>query len=130
MPASIALSEAKKGLSGIVPTQSAAATEAIEAGAKTLPEVICECVFVLCGKYYRIDCATVARVLTDLLDEVECEREATLRMALSLFAHNSLDFVDCIIAASVRTEGVEVLTFDKRLNGLIGRMGGRGLPDD
>lgn len=94
----------------------------VENGACTSPEFVAECVYVLGGTVYGFDRADVANTLEALLDDVSCEHEATMRYALELYRDNPLDFADCILAARSVVEGVEVLTFDKRLNKLLERL--------
>ena len=60
-----------------------------------------------------------ANTMGFLLDDIACEHEATMRYALGLYRDHSLDFADCILAARSVVEGVQVLTFDKKLNRLL-----------
>lgn len=99
--------------------QAERAKAAVDEGAFTIPEVLCECVYVLQGRYYRFERAEVAETLLSVLDDVECERMGAMRRALELYGGNNLDFVDCILAASVESEGWELLTFDKKLAKLV-----------
>ena len=107
-----------------IPDQAERVRRAVEEGACTLPEIICECVFVLISpKIYGFGREEVADALEKLLDEISCERTPELVRALDLFATTRLDFVDCIIAATRELDGNEVLTFDEKLGRLMRRMG-------
>ena len=97
------------------PQLSPEAKEVIESGASTLPEVLAEVVYVLKG-VYKIDRKEISRTLIDFMDEVTVENQDIMIEAFSLFSETSLDFVDCILIAYHRTDGIEVVSFDKKLN--------------
>lgn len=102
-------------LIGDIPEQAQKAMAAIDAGHAELNiEVLAECVYVLVG-FYGKPRADVADVLSSLLDEVWCEREAAARKALAFYGAGTLDFVDCALLAESTVNGREVLTFDKKL---------------
>lgn len=102
------------------PAQALATQEVIKAGACTVPEVLSECVYVLTGSVYSFERSEAADALLLLLDDVPSEHEATMRRALELFRDTKLDFVDCDLAARHEVEGVDVHTFDKKLNRVMG----------
>lgn len=99
--------------------QARAVREAVERGAETVPEVLCECVYVLQGKVYGFSRPEISRALSALLEDVECERGASMLRALEVYASTRLDFVDCILAAMAEVEGRDVLTFDRKLARLL-----------
>lgn len=94
----------------------------VEDGACTSPEFIAECVYVLGGTVYGFSHKDVANTMGALLDDIACEHEAAMRYALQLYRDSSLDFADCILAARSVVEGVPVLTFDKKLNQMLGKL--------
>lgn len=97
----------------------------IEDGACTSPEFLSECVYVLTGRFYRRSRKAVARACRTLLEDVDCEHSEAMLCALDLFGRHNLDFPDCILAARKLVEGVDVVTFDKKLAALIKRLEGR-----
>lgn len=101
--------------------QAAAVRAAVEQGAATTPEALCECVCVLHGKVYGFSRQEVSGALLLVLEDVDCERSASMRRALELFAATTLDFGDCILAAMAQVEGCDVLTFDRKLLRLLER---------
>ena len=105
-----------------VQDQADAAAEAIEAGAEITIEVLAECVYVLSG-VYRATRSDIAESLGILLDEVTCRRKRVAAAALGFYSGSSLDFVDCVLAAEAAENGREILTFDKKLRSLVGRLG-------
>lgn len=56
-----------------------------------------------------------------VLDEIEVEHKAVIIHASKLYGETKLDFVDCVLIAYRKIEGVEVFTFDKDLNKLLKR---------
>lgn len=106
-----------------VPEQFALVSEQVKKGACTSPEFIAECVYVLSGPVYGFERGEVADAMVALSEEVGCEHAPAMRLAFDLYRENTLDFPDCILAARHVVEGVEVMTFDKRLNRLLDRMG-------
>lgn len=105
-----------------IPEQAQRAEQAIHAGAEITIEVLMECVYVLEG-YYGEPRSSIAESLGILLDEVACRRHAVAATALGYYSGSNLDFVDCILAAEADVAKREVLTFDKKLASLIGRVG-------
>lgn len=103
-----------------VQEQADIVARSIELGAEVTVEVLAECVYVLSG-VYRASRSDIAESLGILLDEVTCRRKRVAATALGLYGASSLDFVDCVLAAEVAEGGREVLTFDKKLQGLLGR---------
>ncbi|MBM6953739.1 PIN domain-containing protein [Enorma phocaeensis] len=103
-----------------VQEQADIVARSIELGAEVTVEVLAECVYVLSG-VYRASRSDIAESLRILLDEVTCRRKRVATTALGLYSASSLDFVDCVLAAEVAEGGREVLTFDKKLQGLLGR---------
>ena len=62
-------------------------------------------------------------VLSYLLDEITCRRKNVAAAALGLYSGSSFDFVDCVLAAERQELGRDVVTFDKRLVALLGKVG-------
>ena len=62
-------------------------------------------------------------VLSYLLDDVACRRKNVAAAALGLYSGSSFDFVDCVLAAERQELGRDVVTFDKRLVALLGKVG-------
>lgn len=102
--------------------QFASVSNCVKKGACTSPEFVSECVYVLSGPVYGFDRKEVADAMAALLEDVDCEHEASMRCAIDLYRDTTLDFPDCILAARHAVEGIEVMTFDKKLNKLIDRM--------
>ena len=81
----------------------------------TLPEVVAEVVYVLKG-VYKVGRDEISNTLIDFMDEVAIDNQEVIILALSLYSETTLDFVDCILIACHRIIGVEVISFDKKLN--------------
>ena len=101
--------------------QAEAAAKAIAGGAEVTVEVLAECVYVLAGVYH-VPRSRIAESLGILLDEVTCRRKNVAAAALGLYGGSSFDFVDCVLAAERQELGRDVVTFDKKLIGLLGRV--------
>lgn len=92
--------------------------EVIAKGAEVTVEVLAECVYVL-ADVYEVPRSGIAESLGILLDEVHCDRFEVAATALGLFSGSKLDFVDSVLAAEYLQRGRDVLSFDKKLNGLL-----------
>ena len=101
--------------------QAEAAAKAIAGGAEVTVEVLAECVYVLAGVYH-VPRSRIAESLGILLDEVRCRRKNVAAAALGLYSGSSFDLVDCVLAAERQELGRNVVTFDKKLIGLLGRV--------
>ena len=101
--------------------QAEAVAEAISRGAEVTVEVLAECVYVLAGVYH-VPRSRIAESLGILLDEVTCRRRNVAAAALGLYSGSSFDFVDCVLAAERQELGRDVMTFDKKLIGLLGKV--------
>ena len=95
--------------------QAAVVAQAIRGGAITTPEVLAEVVYVLSGLYGRPR-NEVSWALHCVLKDVKVENVRALRYALGVFNRTSLDFVDCLLIAYHKVNGIDVLSFDKKLN--------------
>ena len=95
--------------------QADKAAEAIRDGAFTTTEVIAEVVYVLAG-FYRIPREEVSWMIHCFLLDVKADNLKSLRYALGLFCQTNLDFVDCLIVAYHKVLGVDVFSFDRKLN--------------
>ena len=99
--------------------QFAAVEEVIKANdVHTTVEVIAEVVYVL-SSVYRVPRNEVSWMIHCILLDVRVENLKTLRYALGLFDQTSLDFVDCILVAYHKVLGVDIMSFDKKLNSAL-----------
>jgi predicted nucleic-acid-binding protein len=82
-----------------------------------LESVVAECVYVL-TKVYRVPRNLAAGSLTDILryKGIANEDREQLIAALTLFAAEPLDIVDCILSAKTSAGGDRLFTFDLDLN--------------
>lgn len=87
-----------------------------ETGNRTGVEVVAEAVYVLTGVYGvpRGEIATVLRRLFYDPAWVLDHKESVLE-SLDIYGRSSLDFVDAWIVALHRIEGVDVVSFDKKI---------------
>ncbi|MDR2167674.1 MAG: PIN domain-containing protein [Clostridiales bacterium] len=85
-------------------------------------EVIPEIIYAL-QKGYKISRDEIAKLLPKFFDDIECivPQKAIILKALEVFASTSLDFVDCILAASAILDGRPIITFDVKLQKFINR---------
>lgn len=95
--------------------QAEAVAESVRSGAFTTTEVIAEAVYVLSG-VYKMTREEVSWVIHCVLLDVKVDNLKALRYALGLFNQTNLDFVDCLLVAYHKVLGVEILSFDKKLN--------------
>lgn len=86
----------------------------IQGGAYTLPEVICEVVYVLDG-VYNMPRDAIRDSIFFVLHNVAIERLEEVVRALNLYAATRIDFVDCILAAHNQVDRSSVYSFDKKL---------------
>ena len=97
-----------------LPDKAEEARDAIMAGAATTAEVLAEVVYVL-GGVYKADRTTIATALEAFIQEVEVPHKAALRYAFQLYGLKKLDFVDCVLAGYHHAEGMNIMTFDMKL---------------
>ena len=97
-----------------IPEQAEEAKRAILAGAATTTEVLAEVVYVLSG-IYRANRSIISDTLGSFIQEVDVPNKAAVRYAFKLFGSSHLDFVDCILAGYHHISGMEIITFDKKL---------------
>ena len=87
--------------------------------------IIAEIIYVLTSKtlYKLTNQQAASKVLPFvLLKNLNIDNKNTVITALDLFAKNNLDFVDCWIAAKVRSnQEYELFSFDKKLVKLAGK---------
>lgn len=100
------------------PEMSEQARKTIEAGACTTIEVLAEVIYVLRG-VYKAERGEMAGVLINLLREIEIEKKPAVLYALSVYGKTTLDFVDCVLAGYHHEMGIDIMTFDKKLNRLL-----------
>ena len=101
-----------------LPDQAEAAKSAVLAGASTTVEVLAEVVYVLNG-VYMADRITIATALAAFLQEIEVPHKEALLYALQLYSVRKLDFVDCVLAGYRHVDGVNVVTFDSKLQKVL-----------
>lgn len=97
------------------PEMTDKATEVIDSGAYTKPEIIAEVVYVL-QKVYSIQREALRKMIYDILDVVICDESDCVRYAMDIYAEISLDFVDCLLIAYHKINKENIFSFDKKLN--------------
>ena len=97
-----------------IPEQAEEARKTILAGASTTIEVLAEVVYVL-SSLYGADRNLISDTLCDFILEVDIPGKASVRYALKLYSSTRLDFVDCILAGYHHVAGMDIVTFDKKL---------------
>jgi len=112
--------------------KAAAFFEQVRTGAKRaviLESVVVECVYVLM-KFYGAPKEEVAASLSGLLQYkgVVNRDRAALIDALRFMAETGLDMVDCMIVTKGRQDGLEIMTFDKKMM-KKGRSDAADMPD-
>lgn len=101
--------------------QASAVADAIRNGSvMTTPEVIAEVVYVLSG-YYDYSRNDVSWFIHSLLLDVQVDNNKALRYALGVFNQTNLDFVDCLMVAYHKVLGIDVFSFDKKLNSTLNK---------
>lgn len=82
-------------------------------------EVIAEVIYVLRGVYH-IERNKVADTVKEFLKLVSCREAEVIDLAVDTFGNDrNLDFVDCVLYAYHKVQGVEVATFDRKLLKLL-----------
>ena len=97
-----------------LPDKAEEARAAVLAGASTTAEVLAEVVYVLAG-VYKADRGMIADALDAFIQEVDVPHKAALHYAFRLYRNRKLDFVDCILAGYHHTKGLDIITFDSKL---------------
>ena len=97
-----------------LPDKAEEARVAVLAGASTTAEVLAEVVYVLAG-VYKADRAMIADALDAFIQEVDIPHKAAIRYAFRLYRIRKLDFVDCVLAGYHHIDGLDVMTFDGKL---------------
>lgn len=100
--------------------QAAEVADAIREGAMTTTEVIAEVVYVLSG-VYNLSRSNVSWYIHCTLLDIRVDNARALRYAIGVFNQTSLDFVDCLMVAYHKVLGMDILTFDKKLNSTLSR---------
>ena len=100
--------------------QSSQVMEAIRNGAITTPEILAEVIYVLSG-LYQVSRSDVTWFIHCVILDVRVENVKAVRYALGVFNQTSLDFVDCLLIAYNKVLGINVLSFDKKLNQTMNR---------
>ncbi|MCL1988062.1 MAG: PIN domain-containing protein [Firmicutes bacterium] len=83
-------------------------------------EVLAEVIYVL-EKVYKMEKKDILANINVFLNHknVTTENAPVLQLALKTYGEKNLDFVDCILYAFKAILGVNVFTFDKKLDNLI-----------
>ena len=100
--------------------QAEKAARAIESGCVTTPEVLAEVVYVL-SFVYKMSREDVSWFLHCILLDVQVDNIKALRYAAGVYNQTNLDFVDCLLIAYNKVFGMEVFSFDKKLNTTLKR---------
>ena len=95
------------------------AEQYVNAGdAAVTTEVIAEVVYVLQG-VYSLGRDEISETITAFLELVSCRDHEVLKLALSVFGKENLDFVDCVLYSYNIVSNIDIATFDKKLLRLI-----------
>ena len=105
---------------GDIPDQAETAAGAVQEGCITTTEIIAEVVYVL-QSVYKVSREDISWTVHCILLDVKAENVKTLRYAMGVFDQTNLDFVDCLLVAYKKVLGLDVLSFDKKLNSAITR---------
>jgi predicted nucleic-acid-binding protein len=100
---------------------SPAAKAIVEAGdIFVTTEVLAEVIYVLAG-VYKVNRDDVKKSVKAFILDSDCELvvRAVIEKSLDIYSENSLDFVDCVLAAYASVDGADVETFDRKLQKLI-----------
>lgn len=91
------------------------ARKVISEGAFTTIEVIAEVIYVLQG-VYLVPKTQIKNFINCLLCDISCEHSDVLVYALNVYERENLDFVDCLLIGYNKINGIEIFSFDKKLN--------------
>lgn len=83
-------------------------------------EIIAEVVYVL-GKVYSLERKKISESVISFLELVNCREHDEVVLALARFEISNLDFVDCMLYAYHKLNGVKIATFDKQLIKILSR---------
>lgn len=92
--------------------------KAINNGAFTISEVLCEVVYVL-KDVYELNKIEISNTLLEFIDRIDINDKKIIKSSLILFKDSKLDFVDCILLSRNSIYGDQILSFDKKLNKII-----------
>ena len=70
--------------------------------------------YVLAG-VYKADRTMIADALGAFIQEVDVPHKAVIQYAFRLYKNRKLDFVDCVLAGYHYMDGMDVVTFDGKL---------------
>ena len=100
--------------------QASQVMDTVRSGAITTPEILAEVIYVLSG-LYQVSRSDVTWFIHCVILDVRVENVKAVRYALGVFNQTSLDFVDCLLIAYNKVLGINVLSFDKKLNHTMNR---------
>ena len=103
-----------------IPDQKEQADQAIINGCMTTAEVIAEVVYVM-NRVYKASREDISWFIHQLLIDVRVENVKALRYALGVYNQTNLDFVDCLMIAYHKVLGIDVFSFDKKLNSTLNK---------
>lgn len=103
-----------------IPEQAEISAEAVRNGCMTTAEVLAEVAYVLSG-VYKMSREDVSWTIHCILIDVKVENVKALRYAIGVYNLTNLDFVDCLLVAYHKLSGIEVLSFDRKLNANLER---------
>lgn len=98
-----------------IPEQAYLTAQEIYKGAFTKEVVIAEVVYIL-EVVYKLSRTTISTKILQILELVEIENFAVINNSFKLFAETKLDFVDCLLISYNNIDGIEIFSFDKKLN--------------
>jgi len=81
-------------------------------------EVMVEVVYVL-SRVYKVGRRELADILLAFLDSIKSRDMNIIKVAVTTYGRENLDFVDCVLYAYAKVDHITVATFDKKLNRLI-----------
>ena len=83
-----------------------------------------ECVYVL-QRFYKVPREAIATTLSALLayKGLDTSNLELFQASLNAYSQTKLDFVDCILYARAKAGEGKVISFDERLNALLGKTG-------
>ncbi len=98
--------------------QASLIAEIIRTDVCTTTEVIAEATYVL-SSVYKIPRNDISWMIHCVLLDVKVDNLKSVRYALGLYNQTNLDFVDCLLVAYHKVLGLDVLSFDRKLNSCL-----------
>ncbi len=98
--------------------QASVIAEIIRTDVCTTTEVIAEATYVL-SSVYKIPRNDISWMIHCVLLDVKVDNLKSVRYALGLYNQTNLGFVDCLFVAYHKVLGLDVLSFDRKLNSCL-----------